>query len=665
MSELDLAGDFPAADEAQWLGLVEKVLGGRDFKRTLVTETLDGLPIDPLYRQTDPGRRVGVGGPGWTVFQRVDHPDVDEANRLAIADLEGGAAGLEIQFPGSVRSNGFGVHVNSLDDFDRLLNGIDLTATPLRIDAGYEIRNALVFVAALIDRRGIDPAEVDIVGLSDPVSGLLYEGRLIADYDEIGDHGSDVVHSLFRRGLNIRAFGIDARGVHGAGGSSAQELAYALSDAVEIMRQMEKRKVPLDRFAPTLTFIVAADADQFVTMAKLRALRLLWARALELCGLPPGEPVLHAQTAWRMMTRRDPWVNILRTTVATAGAGLGGADSITVLPYTLAVGLPDAFARRVARNIQLVLLEESGLGRVSDPAAGSGYLEALTRQLCDKAWDLFQEIEGEGGLKASVCAGAFQQRVSKVQQARMADVATRRDPILGVSEYPWLKELPVKTLNPGVDAAVDAGTALVKPVSGGGEWFDAMISAVQDSASFADLAMTARSTWSRATPLRMVRLAEPFENLRDASDRALAATGRRPGVFLATIGTMADFTARAGFARNAFEAGGIEALGGSVYEDDEAIDASFAESGARLACICGTDTDYAARATSLASALKAAGADAVYLAGRPGDQAEAWQAAGIDAYIYAGCDILAELIVAHARLGLAEESLGTEEGPLL
>ena len=656
MSDMDLAAGFPAADESRWLGLVEKVLGGRDFKRALVAETEDGLPIQPLYGQAGPGRHVGAGRNGWTVFQRVDHPDIQVANRFAIADLEGGAEGVELIFPGSVRAAGFGVNVGSVDDMDQLLADIDLTTTPLRIDAGYEIRVALACMAALLERRGIDPSAVDMVGLMDPVTGLLMEGRLIADYETIGNNCADIVHAIHKRNLNIRPLSVDARGVHGAGGSSAQQLAYALADAVELMRELEKRDVPLERLAPMLTFTLGVDADQFVSIAKLRAMRLIWARLQELCGLPPSKTFIHAQTGWRMMARRDPWVNILRATIGVSAATLGGADSCTVLPFTLPIGLPDSFARRIARNTQLVLREEAGLGRVADPAAGSGYVESLTSQLCEKAWDLFQEIEREGGLMTNVRSGAFQKRVIKVRRQRLAAIATRKTPVLGVSEFPLLKEVPVETLSPGVDLVFEEGRRLDLPKAGKGERFDAARAEFLGGATFADMAATVRSEWVRMEPLLPMRDAEPFEKLRDASDRMLKQTNRRPGIFLATIGPMAAFAARAGFARNAFEAGGIETLGGAVYEDVEALLASFADSDAKLSCICGTDEGYAGGAAGLAAALKAAGAQAVYLAGRPGDQAEVWKQAGIDAYVHAGCDILSILTDAHTRLGLNDDT---------
>ena len=232
----------------------------------------------------------------------------------------------------------------------------------------------------------------------------------------------------------------DARVIHNAGGSEAQELAYALSVAIAYWRALEAGGVTLDAARRMIFFRMSADADQFMTMAKFRALRKLWARVEEASGLAPQPIFIAAETAWRMMTQRDPYVNMLRVTIATFAAGLGGANAVTVLPFTAALGLPDAFARRVARNTQLVLLEESNLAKVADPAAGSGGIEELTDELCRAAWSLFQEIEKAGGAAAALESGLIQNKVAETRTAREKAIATRRDPLTGTSEFPHLSE---------------------------------------------------------------------------------------------------------------------------------------------------------------------------------------------------------------------------------
>jgi methylmalonyl-CoA mutase len=321
-----------------------------------------------------------------------------------------------------------------------------------------------------------------------------------------------------------------------------------------------------------------------------------------------------AETAWRTMAQRDPWTNLLRGSIAAFAAGVGGADAIAVLPFTAALGPPDPFARRIARNIQLLLLEESNIWRVSDPAAGAGGIEDLTSKLAQAAWALFQKVEQAGGAPAALEAGLIQDKVAGVRAEREKAVALRREVLTGTSDYPLLSEAKVEVLD-------------VKPVT-----------------------PAAYPVNIEYAPLPAIRLAEPFEKLRDASDSALAKTGSRPKVFLANLGAPTEFNARATFAKNFFEAGGIEAITNDGFAHDAEMVNAFRDSDASIACLCSSDDIYMARATSAARALKSAGAAHVYLAGRPKD-ADALKAAGVGSFIFAGCDALAVLQAAHKLTG--------------
>jgi methylmalonyl-CoA mutase len=428
-------------------------------------------------------------------------------------------------------------------------------------------------------------------------------------WSEAAPHFAHRLAALAGDGFLGRLAVADGRIIHNAGGSEAQELAFALSVALAYLRALEAEGIALDAARRMIFFRLSADADQFLTIVKFRALRKLWARIEAECGLAPAPAFISAETAWRMMARRDPHVNILRATIAVLSAALGGADAITVLPFTAALGLPDRFARRIARNTQLVLLEESHLAKVADPAAGSGAVEDLTDQLCRAAWALFQEIEAAGGIAAAIAGGAIQQKVADVRARRAAAVARRQDALTGVSVFPNLAE---------AKATVD------RPAPARGP---------------------------SAAALPPIRLAAPFEALRDASDRLLAATGARPRVFLVTLGTEAEFTPRATFAKNFFEAGGIEAVGGDSV-DLPALAAAFKAAGAPLACLCSSDKVYEKEAVEAALAVKAAGARHIYLAGRPRHQEATLNAAGVQSFIYDGGDALATLTGAYDMLGI-------------
>ena len=603
------AADFPPATEEAWRGLVDAVLKGAPFAR-LESRTHDGLTIEPLYPRDVSATALGgrARGAAWTVMQRVDHPDPTAANAQALDDLQNGATGLVLVFGGSVSANGFGLDPSPAT-LARTLDGVDLTAVAIDLNLSPATRHVVRDFAALVKTRGIAPAKVDLRASINPIGGFAASGRGPRTWDALAPSFAAMVGELAAAGFRGPFAVADGRVIHNAGGSEAQELAFALASAVAYLRALEAQGMALTAARDAMYFRLSADADQFLTMAKFRAARKLWARIEQACALTPKPLVIAAETAWRMMTKHDPYVNMLRTTIAVAAAGLGGADSITVLPHTAPLGLPDAFARRVARNTQLVLLEESNLARVGDPAAGSGALEAMTYELCTAAWAAFREIEQAGGVWAALATGLIQRYAAAVRAERERAVARRTDILTGTNEYPNINEV--------LPAVLD-----VAPVA-----------LPKDEAAVI------------AVALPRIRLAEPFERLRDESDKVLAQTGARPKVFLATLGKPADFNARANFAKNFFEAGGIEAV--SSEEGPSLLAAAFKAAGAALACLCGSDKTYESEAEAAAAALKTAGARHIYLAGRPGAKEATLRAAGLQSFIHDGCDVLATLQAAY------------------
>jgi methylmalonyl-CoA mutase len=605
--ELKLAADFAPATYDDWRKLVDGVLKGAPFEK-LVSKTADGLKIDPIYRRAEGAAPVAgrAAAAPWQILQRIDHPDARAANAQALHDLENGATGLALVFAGSNGAHGFGLEPTA-EAVEQVLDGVFLDAgIGIELQVGPQSRMAAVHVAEYIKRKGLSPAACDIRFGLDLLGAATAWGRSPFTWAEIAPALSNAVRGLAAMGFKGPFVAADGRVIHNAGGSEVQELAFVLASGVAYLRAIE---------ASGVYARLAADADQFLTLAKFRALRLLWARIEAACGLAPKPLFVAADTAWRMLTQRDPYVNMLRATMATFSAGLGGANAITVLPHTLARGLPDPFARRAARNTQLVLLEESNLAKVSDPAAGSGGIETLTRQLCDAAWALFQEIEKVGGLFASLEQGLLQRKVAATRAVREANIAKRRDVLTGASEFPNLHE---------ADVAVLEARPVVLPPYG-----------------------EAKIKFDRLPPMR---LAKPFEALRDKSDARLKAAGARPKMFLANLGTAADFTARAAFAKSFFETGGIEALDTKGFADPAALAAAFKASDAAVACLCSSDKVYAGHAVAAANALQAAGAKHIYLAGRPGEQEEALRGAGVGDFIFAGGDALAMLRDAWQRM---------------
>jgi methylmalonyl-CoA mutase len=614
--ELRLAADFAPASYEDWRKLVDGVLKGAPFEK-LVGKTSDGLKIDPIYPRAQGAAPVmgRLAAAPWQIMQRADHPDAKAANAQALHDLENGATGLTLVFAGANGAYGFGLEP-SAEVIAQILDGIYLDAgIGIELQIGPQSRMAAIHVAEYVKRKGIDPAACDIRFGLDPLGAGAVWGSSPYSWSEIVPAVTSAIKGLAGLGFKGPFAAADGRVIHDAGGSEVQELAFVLGAGVAYLRAIEAAGVPLEDAQGMVYARLSADADQFLTLAKFRAVRLLWARIEQACGLTPKPLFIAADTAWRMLTQRDPYVNMLRATMATFSAGLGGANAITVLPHTLALGLPDPFARRAARNTQLVLLEESNLAKVSDPAAGSGGIETLTRQLCEAAWSLFQEIEKAGGLFASLEQNLIQRKVAATRAVREANIAKRRDVLTGASEFPNLHEAD--------SAVLDA-----KPIA---------------LAAYGD----AKFKFEALPPMR---LAAPFEALRDKSDARLKSTGARPKIFLANLATPADFTARAAFAKSFFETGGIEALDTTGFADPEALAAAFKASGAAVACLCSSDKVYAGHAAAAAQALQAAGTKHIYLAGRPGEQEAAWRTAGVGDFIFAGGDALAMLQDAWRRM---------------
>src|SRR3984885_197208 len=466
--DLRLAADFAPATYEDWRKLVDGVLKGAPFEK-LVGKTYDELRIEPIYRRapdTAPIAARASGAP-WQIMQRIDHPDAAMAIAQALQDLENGATGLEIEFAGGPGARGFGVADATRETLAKVFDGVFFDAgIAIALNPVVGRENAGTILADLIEAKGANPADVDIRINYQALSTMAVRGAAPSPWSEMAIPFAKVVGDLMGRGFKGPFVLADGRPIHDAGGSEVQELAFALAVAVAYLRMLEAGGIALDRTCAALSFRLCADADQFLTMAKFRALRLLWARIEQSCGLAPKPIFITAETSWRMLTQRDPYVNMLRATIATFSAGLGGADAITVLPHTLALGLPDAFARRVARNTQLVLLEESNLAKVSDPAAGSGGIETLTQQLCEAAWTLFQDIEKAGGVFAALEQNLIQRKVSATRAAREANIARRKDVQTGASEFPNLHEAHV--------AVLDVKPAVLAPLAAPKITFDAL-----------------------------------------------------------------------------------------------------------------------------------------------------------------------------------------------
>jgi methylmalonyl-CoA mutase len=587
------------SDLARWRSAVAAVLAKStrrdpadlpaEPERLLDSVTYEGFPVRPLYTSLDelpepalPGQWPFVRGgdalrdvkSGWRVAEvfPANGSSAADANGAVLVALTEGVSALVLRVGGAAA------------ELDRLLDGVFLDLVPIVFDAGADYVAASDAVLALLTDLDDDQRSRLSVDLgADPLTAPL-SGQATANLADI------VAVAAKTTGYDggVRAVTVDGPAFHNLGASASWELAGSVAAAVGYLRALGEAGIGPRDALRQISFRFAADDDQFMTIAKLRAARQLWARVAEVVGEPDaGAARLHAVTSLPMMAQRDPWVNMLRTTVAAFSAGAGGADTVLVHPFDVAIpggfpGTAASFARRIARNTQLLLLEESHIGRVLDPAGGSWFVEDLTKSLAEQAWKHFQDIEARGGFEAA--RDYVVEQIKEVAGRRADDIAHRRTALTGVNEYPNLAELPLPQ----------------------GDSLEAV-----------------------------VRYAAGFEALRDRSDAFLEKTGSRPTVLLVPLGPLAEHNIRTTFATNLLASGGIE----TVTED----------AGAKVAVICGTDARYATEASAAVDAARKAGVSHVLLAGPEKAVAEADSKP--DDYLTAKIDAVKALSDLLTRLG--------------
>lgn len=561
-----------------------------DIWQKLIKTTYDGIPINPLYNRADeldeaalpgvfPYRRgaagVGQENQGWGVAESFDEKST---NQQILDSLYNGTTNLVIQGGADIAT---------------LLNGVYLSLCPVRLFAGVRTVEQAKALFAVADRQQETPQLIELGAT--PLTSMVNGGATISLDDTI-----ELAKQAAQRD-NTRAILVDAVTFSNQGATDAEEIGLALAAGVEYLRALTDAGFTIEQALDQISFRFATTDEQFAQIAKFRAARQLWARVAEIVGAPEhGTCPQHALTAPVMFTQRDPWVNMLRSTVAAFAAGVGGATDVEVLPFDWAIpgGLPKtsrSFARRIARNTNLLLLEESHLGHVIDPGGGSYFIEAFTTQLADKAWEVFTSVEAEGGLQQAIAAGTVAKLLDDAHEAQRKDIARRIKKITAINEFPNLAEAPLP----------------------------------------ADL---------RVEPSRVRRWAAEFEALRNRSDAYMEVRGTRPAAVLIPLGPLAKHNIRTGFATNLLASGGIEALNpGQVTPGTEEF--TIAAKSAPIAVICGTDQEYDATGKDAYEALRAAGVDTILLAGSPGHEFEP------DGYLNMKIDAAATLAELLTKLG--------------
>ncbi len=698
LAPFSVRDDFDPVSYDTWRSAVETELKGADFDRRLVSHLYEGIDLQPVYTARDTERRPApghagrapftrgshaVGGAlcGWDIRQEFAEPEPDLLNAAVLRDLTGGVtsihirldaatrAGLDPDAPGASGLVGHdGCSIVTLDDLDAALNEVRLDIASVSLEAGASFTSASSLLMALWARRGLGSDQARGALNADPLSVLARDGHLPVPTPQALAQMARLARHTAAHYPRVTAVRVGSAPYHHAGATAVQDLAFSIATGIEYLRALTDAGLEIEAAARQLLFSYGVGCNFFLAASKLRAHRRLWWRVMSVLGASDDacRARIHVKPSKRVLTRHDPWVNLLRNTATTFAASVGGAEIVTTMPLDAAIGLPDEFSRRIARNTQVILQEESHLHAVADPAGGSWFVESLTDELAAKAWTIVQEIEREGGMARAIESGWVGSQLDAALIPRLRNIATRKDSVTGVSAFPLAGEKPLQKREPVAwevrDRAVNrllarttvaeadqALAVLAEDVATDNAHTVAhAVKAAAAGATVGEIESVLRTGAEpvHITPIHPHPYAEAFEELRDACDRYEAMCGHPPRVYLAAFGTPAEHTARVGFSHGFFEAGGFEVAESPPLDKPDAIEAAeeaFGHSGASIAVICSSDQKYPELVPLAAKVLRRGGAKHVVLAGHPGDHEEAYRAAGVDTFIYLKCDVVGTL----------------------
>jgi methylmalonyl-CoA mutase len=686
-----LLSTFPEVSYAAWRAEVERALSGANLDKRLVTRTLEGIDVQPLYSADDwasaqdaagfggapPYRRgpepLGRHGERWDMRPRYDNPDPAALEREIEGDLARGARSLWLCFDGQARAGRSvpeapraqgerGVPCLTAAQLGELLAQVPLERMTVSLDAGGNGLSVAACFAAVLRARGLRPDQVQAWLNLDPLGALAKDGELPHTLEGSREQLVALARDCAEHAPRWRSVTVSVVPHHDAGADAAHELAYALSTGVAYLRWLVDGGLSVEQACAQLAFSVAVGSDFFMEIAKLRALRQCWSSVVAASGggSEAQRSVIHATTSLRTKTVRDPWVNLLRETTEVFAAAVGGADAITSGGFDRLCGVSDGFARRIAGNTHVILDQEAHVTRVADAAGGAWYVETLTDQLAQRAWQLFQTLETEGGMVQALVSGRVGEQIAEVANARDALIAKRKQALTGVSEFANIGEQPVVRAEPdwpriaaarrgALEAAskdAAAVASLLQRVRADGPGLVAAareVAAAGATLGQLGTALASLGVPALATALPLRRHAEPFERLRDTCDARERQSGKRPSVFLCNLGPIAEHKARAQFASGFFAAGGLTVLDNDGFETPEAAAEGYARSGAELCVLCGTDDAYVQWVERLLPLLRGGASKRVVLAGRGGEHESRYRAAGITDFIFVGCDVVATL----------------------
>ncbi|MCD1159454.1 methylmalonyl-CoA mutase family protein [Peribacillus frigoritolerans] len=685
---MDQFSEFEIPSYEQWRDLTEKSLKGASFEKRLITETYEGILLQPMYRKEDAaslpflqslpdmapftrGTKTLING--WEINQEINVGIPTSFNKVARHDLSKGQTSLNIVLDTPTKRGinaseatsevgKAGLSISGVTDIADALKDLDLSIVPIHVGAGANSLPILALIIAHLEQSGRQVEELHgCIGM-DPVAELVASGTLAYELEDCYTLMVDITKWANENTPHLQTVMIHGNVYHDGGSSAVEELAFSLSTGVEYLQALTSQGIDINKAASSIRFSFSIGSAFFMEIAKLRAARTLWARIVETFGgnEEAQKMTMHARTSAWTKTVFDPYVNMLRATTEAFSAAVGGADSIHVSCFDEAIQKSTAFSRRIARNASIILKEEAHIAQTIDPAGGSWYVEVLTNEVAKKAWELFQETERKGGIIQTLIKEFPQNVVQQTASKRVRNIAHRKDIFVGTNMYVNLAEKEVDwialnetlLINDHINKVVGRAHISVGSLSVSSNKTETAIQAAKQGASLGEIAKATGRKSEAAVCVKAIkptRGALQFEELRQSIDEMAQKTGKRPIIFLANLGPISDHKVRADFAAGFFEVGGFDVIQnngfGSIKEAAEAVVASMAD----FVIICGKDEDYQQAAIPLAMSIKKTDAQiTVLLAGKPSEVDEVrFKEAGITEFVHVGSncyDILSQLL---------------------
>jgi methylmalonyl-CoA mutase len=690
-----LLEEFPAATPEQWRVAAEKLLKGAPYEKIMERQTPEGIRLEPIFWKevleslpaagTQPGfdgylrgtKAAGYRVQPWEIAQEIPYGTPSEFNDAIKADLMRGQDALNVILdiatlkgldPDSAQAGevgACGLSLACLNDIKVAFDSIQPDAVSFHIRSGCSGLSVGAIFFAWLKEQGIALDTVKGSLGMDPIAVRAAAGQLPSELAELLDEQAVLAEFCVKEAPSIKSVGVSTLPYHQAGASAVEELGIALATGSAYLTELTERGLDIEDAAKQIRFSFCIGPNFFMEIAKLRAARVLWAQVVAAFGgsAEAQKITMHARTGLYNKTKKDPYVNMLRTTTEAMSGVIGGADSLCVGNFDEITRLPDSFSRRISRNTQVILQEECELTAVVDPAGGSWAVEWLTGQVSEKSWEFFQEIEAKGGIVSAIKDGFIADKLAKTAAGQEKQLNHRRVSLVGTNVYPNLDEkeledrLPDYTalrdtrakeiararieLDENTDAKVMAALGKVIEVKRP-ELVSAVIDAILAGATIGEVTKTVRTSAkpsSTLTPLPSTRLSAKYEALRAASANYAVKNGHGPKLFLCNLGPLRRHKARADFTKGFFQSGGFEVISPSGFDTPEAAVAALGESGAALTVVCGTDPDYVENFANYATAIKQAYPNTrIILAGFPGEKEADYRAAGMDDFIFVKSD---------------------------